>query len=60
MPCEVAGRGVARGGLGCSDGVGCLSAFGTMDSAADLAPPTGVFDFSDVLAFLTAFGAGCP
>ncbi len=29
-------------------------------SQADLAPPFGVHDFSDVLAFLTAFGAGCP
>eukprot|EP00913_Durusdinium_trenchii_P006083 g5695.t1 len=29
-------------------------------SDADLAPPFGVLDFSDVLSFLTAFGAGCP
>ncbi|MEZ6242607.1 MAG: hypothetical protein R3B57_06135 [Phycisphaerales bacterium] len=28
--------------------------------AVDLAPPYGVLDFSDVLAFLIAFGAGCP
>jgi len=27
---------------------------------ADLAPPVGVLDFSDVVAFLTAFGAGDP
>ena len=29
-------------------------------SLADLAPPFGVLDFSDVLTFLTAYGAGCP
>ncbi len=29
-------------------------------SEADLALPFGVLDFSDVLAFLSAFGAGCP
>jgi len=29
-------------------------------SIADLAPPVGVLDFSDVLAFLTAFGAMDP
>ncbi|MEZ6242786.1 MAG: hypothetical protein R3B57_07055 [Phycisphaerales bacterium] len=28
--------------------------------SADLATPYGILDFSDVLAFLTAFGAGCP
>lgn len=27
---------------------------------ADLAPPFGTLDFSDVIAYLTAFGAGCP
>jgi hypothetical protein len=31
-----------------------------MGSAADLAPPVGVFDFTDVITFLGAFGAGCP
>ncbi|MEZ6244201.1 MAG: hypothetical protein R3B57_14295 [Phycisphaerales bacterium] len=29
-------------------------------SVADLAEPYGVLDFSDVFAFLVAFGAGCP
>ncbi len=29
-------------------------------SAVDLATPFGVLNFSDVLAFLAAFGAGCP
>ena len=29
-------------------------------NAADLAMPFGVLDFSDVVAFLGAFGAGCP
>ena len=29
-------------------------------SVADLAPPFGQLDFSDVVAYLTAFGAGCP
>ncbi len=29
-------------------------------SAADLAPPFGVLDFSDVFDFLVAFGTGCP
>ncbi|MEZ6242635.1 MAG: GC-type dockerin domain-anchored protein [Phycisphaerales bacterium] len=29
-------------------------------NAADLAPPFGVFDFSDVIAYLTAFGAMDP
>ena len=35
-----------------------LRLLGCNDS--DLAPPLGVLDFSDVLAFLTAFGAGDP
>ena len=30
------------------------------DCAADLAEPFDVLDFSDVVAFLTAFSAGCP
>lgn len=34
-----------------------LSAFSTMDLAADL---NGEFDFLDVSAFLAAIGAGCP
>ncbi|MEZ6244203.1 MAG: hypothetical protein R3B57_14305 [Phycisphaerales bacterium] len=29
-------------------------------SAADIASPFGVLDFSDVFAFLMAFGGGCP
>ncbi len=29
-------------------------------SLADLAPPFGVLNFSDVLEYLVAFGAGCP
>ena len=29
-------------------------------NSADLAPPFGQLDFSDVIAFLGAFGAGCP
>ncbi|MFI4898579.1 MAG: hypothetical protein ACIARR_12235 [Phycisphaerales bacterium JB059] len=28
--------------------------------ACDFAPPLGVCDFSDVVAFLASFGAGCP
>jgi len=31
-----------------------------MDAAADLAAPFGTFDFTDVVAFLSAFGSGCP
>jgi hypothetical protein len=31
-----------------------------MESGADLAEPIGTFDFSDVVAFLGAFAAGCP
>ena len=31
-----------------------------MDPAADLSPPFGAFDFTDVVAFLSAFAAGCP
>lgn len=27
---------------------------------ADLAPPFGILDFADILAYLSAFGAGCP
>ncbi|MEZ6241976.1 MAG: GC-type dockerin domain-anchored protein [Phycisphaerales bacterium] len=33
---------------------------GTPSCAADLAEPFGTLDFSDVLAFLTAFGSGSP
>ena len=40
--------------------IGVLAAFDAMDPSADLAAPLGAFDFSDVVAFLSAFGAGCP
>ena len=43
-----------------SDVSAFLTAFSVMDAQADLAVPFGVYDFSDVAAFLAAFGAGCP
>ena len=38
--------------------VGNLGAFASQHSDADLAPPSGVLDFSDIAAFLTLFGLG--
>ena len=37
-----------------------VSGFIAQDPAADLAPPSGVFDLQDIQAFVGAFTAGCP
>lgn len=37
-----------------------LALFVQMNPSTDLAPPFGVWDYSDILAFMFAFAAGCP
>ena len=37
-----------------------LGAFGSLAPIADFAAPRGQFDIADVVAFLGAFGQGCP
>ncbi len=37
-----------------------LDLFTNHDPRADLAPPTGAWDFFDISAYLAAFSAGCP
>ena len=37
-----------------------LGRTGAGEPEADLSEPFGSLDFADVLAFLTAFGTGCP
>ena len=54
---DIVGYGVTTDGV-----LGAFLVEGFMADAcpADLAEPYGEFDFSDVSAFLAAFGAGCP
>ncbi|MEZ6242169.1 MAG: GC-type dockerin domain-anchored protein [Phycisphaerales bacterium] len=37
-----------------------ITLFIQMNPSTDLAPPFGVWDYSDVLAFMVTFAAGCP
>ncbi len=45
--------------LDASDASAFIDAFGLGEPGADLAPPLGVFDYTDVLVFLAEFAGGC-
>ncbi|MEZ6242646.1 MAG: GC-type dockerin domain-anchored protein [Phycisphaerales bacterium] len=56
-PSQLAALGLQAGDSGASDHDMLVADF-AFPSPADLAPPFGSLDFSDVLAFLVAFGSG--
>lgn len=50
----------ADGAVDASDLSSLLSLYPEADPAIDLAAPFGVVNFSDIIAYLTAYNAGCP
>ncbi len=57
-PCDADFDGDLRADI--TDVIEYLALFVACAPAADLVPPQGSLDFSDIIAFLGAFGAGCP
>ncbi|MEZ6242483.1 MAG: CRTAC1 family protein [Phycisphaerales bacterium] len=50
----------ASGALDASDVIAFLDLFNDKAPAADLAPPAGYFNYSDVIAFMLGFAGSCP
>ncbi len=59
-PADIDGDGAGDGSLDILDVLQFLAWFAALDPRADLAPPLGVLDFSDVVAYLIEFTTGCP
>ncbi len=62
-PCQTSSCGIDYNGdtkVDMDDILRFLELFVMMDPSTDLAPQFGVWDYSDVLAFMIVFAAGCP